>query len=1082
MLNSKLAIMNTRRFLLFLFLHCAFSITLFAQTKEVTGRVVDSTSNEPLSGVSVLSDKKKSGIATGADGSFRLSVDSKTSFVIFSSVGYTSQTFSVTSVPAIVRLVKAATSMDEVVMIGYGTVRKSHLTGAVSKLKNEKLDEAPVARLDQALQGKIAGVQVQNTSSESGADPKIRIRGGNSINASADPLVVVDGHPVPDGLAYINPADVESIEVLKDAASAAIYGSRGASGVIIVTTKSGKANRPKYTFKASSGTRSAYKRYPMLTMTEYGNLLYYEASLKAKDPSITPPTTSQIMTPAERAGYIIEQTLLGGQPTDWQSQALRDAAVDNLQLNVSGGNSTTRYFISGAYQKDNGMMYHNDYDRLNLRTRLDVDLSKRVKLSFNLNPSYIKRERPSVNYIDFVRFYTFLPVYHNQATADFANQSALWGNLKPGDFAQARHFNGRIYSGYMPDGTLYNTVTAVDPFSTANNTPKSIMETRTINANDYRVMSSGDLTINILPGLDFKTMASAYVTYANTLDFAKRNSNKDGDLNRAQYNSRFFTDLLSENTLTYNKRIGDHSLSLLAGFTAQKTAQKDEQQVGQDFPSDNFTTMNNAGQVILPFVDANGVQQGTFNLRTHIGLLSYLGRLTYDYQSKYLLSASLRADGSSKFAPGHKWGTFPAVSLGWVATQEKFMQGISWLDNLKLRGSYGVTGNNRILDWAWLDLLYASNYDFGSGNGTLNSGQAPATTILGNRDLTWEQTYQYNFGVDAGLFHNVLTFSVDAYQSKTKALLLQQAAMAFLGVPLTWSNIGRLQNRGVEAEVTGNIIRQKKFRWSVSGNIAHNENKLLALAGEQYLLNYGERTEVYRNLPGRPLIEFFGYKTDGVWLSAQDIADAKAKGLTSNLSNLFVAGGLKLVDVNGDNVIDDKDRVEMGNPYPDFTWGVNNSVTWGQFDFSFLFQGSQGGQLINGDANYNETKRINKNYIQNRWLSPANPGDGKTPYSTNGFNWMLTDYVVEDASYYALREVIVGYTLPAKVIRLAHMNSARFYFSAQNLYYHFANGYRGINPEAQYTTSQYATPLVDGYQRGSFPLPRTILFGVDINF
>ncbi len=1073
--------MNTRRFLLLLLLHCFFFTVSFAQ-KQVTGKVVDSTTGEPLSGISVLSDKKKSGASTGADGSFRVSVDNKTSVIIFSSVGYSPQTFPVADVPSVVRLGKVSAAMDEVVVIGYGTVRKSHLTGAISKFKNENLDEAPVSRLDQALQGKIAGVQIQNISSEAGSDPKIRIRGGNSVNASADPLVVVDGHPVTDGLAYINPADVESVEVLKDAASAAIYGSRGASGVIIITTKSGKANRPKYSFKANTGTKSAYKRYPMLTITEYGNLLYYEASLKAKDPSITPPTVSQIMTPGERAGYIIEQTLLGGQPTDWQSQALRDATVRNLQLSVSGGNNTTRYFISGAYQKDDGMMYHSNYDRFNLRTKLDVDLSKRVKFSFNLNPSYIKRERPSVNYIDFVRFYSFLPVYHTDATAAFANQSALWGNLKAGDFAQARHFNGRSYNGYMPDGTLYNTVTAVDPFSTANNTPKSIMETRTINSNDYRLMSNGEVSVNILPGLDFKTAGSVYITYSNAIDFAKRNSNKDGDLSKAQYNSRLFTDLLWENTVNYNKRIGGHSFSLLGGFTAQKTRQRDEQQVAQDFPSDNFTTMNNAAQVTLPFVDVNGVQQGTYNSKFGIGLLSYLGRMTYDYKSKYLLSASLRADGSSKFAPGHKWGTFPAVSVGWVPTQETFMRGVGWLDNLKFRGSYGVTGNNRIQDFLWLDLLYASNYDFGSGNGTLTAGQSPTNPIIANRNITWEQTNQYNVGFDAGLFHNALTFSVDAYQSKTDGLLLYQSAMAFLGEPTTVNNIGKLQNRGIEAELTANIIRHKAFRWTSTGNIAHNQNKLLALAGEQFFLNYGERTEVYRNMPGRPLVEFYGYKTDGVWLSQQQINDARAKGLTSNLSNLFVAGGLKLVDVNGDNVIDDKDRVVTGNPYPDFTWGLNNSVTWGQFDFSFLFQGSQGGKLINGDANYNETKRINKAYIENRWLSPAYPGDGKTPYSTNGFNWMLTDYVVEDASYYALREVIIGYALPAKVTRLAHLSNARFYFSAQNLYYHPAGGYRGINPEARFTTTQYATPLVDGYQRGSFPLPRTVLFGLDINF
>ncbi|MEO8406267.1 MAG: SusC/RagA family TonB-linked outer membrane protein, partial [Chitinophagaceae bacterium] len=257
---------------------------------------------------------------------------------------------------------------------------------------------------------------------------------------------------------------------------------------------------------------------------------------------------------------------------------------------------------------------------------------------------------------------------------------------------------------------------------------------------------------------------------------------------------------------------------------------------------------------------------------------------------------------------------------------------------------------------------------------------------------------------------------------------------------------------------------------------------IIELGEEAFLLNQGERTELYLNKPGGPLVQYFGFKTDGVWLSQKQIDDAKAAGLSSGLSNLFVPGGLKLVDINGDNKIDDNDRGVIGNPYPDFIWGVTNNFKYKNFDFSFLLQGSQGGELINGDPNYNETKRYNKNYNTNRWLSPMFPGDGKTPYSTVGFNWMLTDYVVEDASYYALREMIIGYTLPRKMTKSLHINSMRFYFSAQNLYYHSASGYRGINPEARFTTGPYNTPLVDGYQRGAYPLPKTVLFGLDVNF
>lgn len=1045
----------------------------FAQRKTITGKVVGAD-NEPLMGVNVLVEKQKGGVTTKEDGTYSITVDAKATTLIFSYVGYQPQTIIIGDKTKIdVTLAAAITSGDEVVVIGYGTQKKSHLTGSVSKFRNEKLDETPVSRLDQALQGKIAGVQIQNISSEAGSDPKIRVRGVSSINAGSNPLVVVDGHPVPDGLAFVNMADVESVEVLKDAASAAIYGSRGASGVIIITTKSGKADKPKYALKISSGSKTAYSRYPMMSTTEYTNLLFYEASLKAKDPSIPPPTGTGIIANNERAAYIVESVIMEGRGTDWQNEALRNATVQNIQLNISGGTRNTKYFMSGAYQKDQGMMYHSEYDRFSLRTKVDAQLGKRAKFTFNLNPSFIKRERPSVGYIDFVRFQSFLPVYHTDKTAAFVNQDPLWASIKPGDFVQARHFNGRLYTGMMPDGSMWNTTALTSPFNTANNTPKSVMETRSITSNDYRLQSSGDLTINIFPGFDFKTLASTYVNYTHTLDFAKRNSNRDGDVNRGVYGSRLFVDLLSENMFTYNKNFRDHSLNVLAGFTAQQTKIREEQAVGLDYPSDNITTLNTALQID---------QAGTYNFVNQIGLLSYLGRVSYAYKNKYLLSASYRADGSSYFAPGNKWGYFPSVSLGWVASKEKFLADVAWLSNLKLRASYGATGNNRIVDFAFVDLLYAANYPLGAGTGAVNLGQVPSRDILSNQNITWERTFQYNGGIDIGLFRNAISLSVDAYQSKTDQLLLRQSTMGFTGVPLTWNNIGRLRNRGVEFELSTNNIRKKDFKWTTSANLALVRNKILEMGEEAFLLNQGERTEIYMNKVGSPLIQYFGYKTDGVWLSQAQIDEARAAGLTSGLSNLFVPGGLKLVDTNGDNVIDPDDRVVIGSPFPDFTWGITNSFTYKAFDISFMLQGVQGGQLINGDPNYNETKRYNKNYTKNRWLSPAYPGDGKTPYSTIGFNWMLTDYVVENASYMALREVIIGYTLPVKFASRLRLSNMRLYFSGQNLFFRAANNYRGINIEGRLTSGAYNTPLVDGYQRGSFPMQKTVLFGLDINF
>ncbi|RYY35216.1 MAG: TonB-dependent receptor [Sphingobacteriaceae bacterium] len=1069
-------------------IHCLLFLLLvgnivLAQKKTITGKVTNQATGAPLQGVNILADKIKGGAVSNADGSYSIAVNNSTSTLIFSFVGFASQTVIIDGRTTIdVSLSVAAVSNDEVVVIGYGTQKRSQVTGAISKYQNERLDEAPVSRLDQALQGKIAGVQIQNVSSEAGAEAKINVRGVSSIGANASPLVVVDGHPIQDGLSFVNMADVQSVEVLKDAASAAIYGSRGANGVILITTKSGKAEKPKYSVKFSNGYRQAYETYPMMSTSEYTNLLYYEAALKATDSTIAPPTGTQIIANNERAAYIVENTIMQGKGTDWQNEALRAANVRNVQLAVSGGSKTLKYFISGAYQKDQGLMYHSEYDKYSLRTKLDGNLSNKMKFSFNLNPSFIKRERPSVGFIDFVRFQSFLPVYHTTATAAFVNQSPTWANIKAGDFVQARHFNGRMYSGLMPDGTLYTSTANLDPFNTANNTPKSVMETRTITSNEYRVQSAGDITYSILPGLDFKAMGSVYAYYSEAVDFAKRNSNRDGDVNRGQYNNRLFIDMLSENTLNYTKKIKKHSFNVLAGFTAQKTLIRREQIVASNFPSDNIQTASTALLIEQPFTDANNIVQGTYNLKEQVGLLSYLGRVMYSYGNKYLVSASMRADGSSKFAPGNKWGNFPSVSLGWVPSEEKFLRDTRWINNLKLRASYGVTGNNRIDDFGWLDLLYPSNYPLGAGTGTSVSGQVPNRVVIANRDITWESTFQYNTGFDLALFRNSINLSVNLYQSKTDALLLKQSSMAFAGAPLFNNNIGRLQNRGVEVELTTNNVRRKDFKWSTSLNFSHNKNKLLQLGEEAFLLNQGERTELYRNMPGRPLVEYFGYKTDGVWLSQKQITEAQAAGLTSALSNVFVPGGLKIVDLNGDNVLDANDRTAIGSPYPAFTWGINNNFNFKSVDISFLFQGSQGGQLVNGDPNYNETKRYNRNYNENRWVSPLFPGDGKTPYSTVGFNWMLTDYVVEDASYVALREVVVGYTLPAKVAKTVHLTSLRVYLSGQNLFFRSASGYRGINTEARSTSGVYDVPTVDGYQRGGFPMPRTVLFGIDINF
>jgi len=1063
-----------------------FACSSIIAQKTVTGKVTNKETGEPLQGVSVLGDKSSGGTVTKEDGTFSIKLKSGATNLIFSYVGFGSLSQQIKDQTTFnVAMISAPIDNNEVVVIGYGTQKKSSITGAVAKYKNERLDEIPVPRLDQALQGKMAGVVVQNTSQLAGEAPKISIRGISSINAGASPLVVVDGQPVPDGLAFVNPADVESVEVLKDAASAAIYGSRGGSGVILITTKSGKVDKPKYNVKYSLGQKRDYRRYDIMSSTEYVTLLFNEGKLRSQDSAaytlgFTPAqllafsnNRGNITTDGERAEYVVEKDMLGGQGTDWQSESLRPGLFQNIQMSASGGKKDVQYYLSGGYQRDEGMMFKSDFQRYSLRTKVDIKLSDRVKISMNLNPSYSRRITPSENFTNFYRFPGFLPVYHNALTASAVNTVSQWAGVRAGDFAHPRQFSSVIYSGIMPDGTMWAPGVANSPFGSAQNNPKSSVLGNDTYVNEYRLQGSFDLNVNILPGLDFKSLASVYINATNGLNFTNRGATSEGSVNRGIYSNSNLVDLLTENTFTYKKVINKHTINVLAGFTAQRTNTNVDRTTGLDYPNDNIRTLNNATLLDLT---------GTFGTRNQIGLVSYLGRINYEYNNKYLLSVSFRTDGSSYFGPGNKWGSFPSISAGWIASQENFLRDINWLSRLKFRASYGATGNNRIADFSYLDLLSQGNYSFGAGTGTNTTGLVTSPTNIANPSITWERTFQSNFGVDISVLKNRINLSVDVYQSKTERLLLLQSVQAIAGVPQYFNNIGSLQNNGFEIELSTVNIQKKDFKWTTSFNLSSNRNKILELGKEAFLLNQGERTEVYQNKVGDPLIQFLGFKTDGVWKSQQEIIDARAKGLTSTLSNVFIPGGLKIVDVNGDNRLDNNDRTIIGNPYADFNWGMTNTVNYKSFDFSFTFQGIQGGDIINGDPNYNESKRKIRIYNDNRWVSPMFPGDGRTPYSTVGFNWMLTDYVVEDGSYISLREVNLGYRLPNSVAKAIKLSSLRVYFAAQNLFFQSAKNFRGLNPEGRFSSGPYASSLLDGYQRGSFPVQRTFVFGIDINF
>ncbi len=1065
--------------LLFIFL-CMNIAGVFAQVR-VSGVVVDKN-KEPLIGVNIIVKGEKNGTISDVNGKYEIQVPSSNSVLEFSYIGYKPEERMVGNNKLLnIVLEEDAHAIDEVVVVAYGTQQKSHLTGAVASLKNDKLDEIPVSRIDQALQGKLAGVNIQNIDPEAGEAPVIRVRGMGSISASVSPLVVVDGFPIPDGLSSVSMNDVASIEVLKDAASAAMYGSRAAGGVILITTKSGNIKKPKYQFKMYSGIRTALKLPEMMSTEQYTQLLYNEAAMRMQDPSVDGTTNTMLfnlITTGEKASYLI-QKYFDDQPTDWLNEGLRNnGSSQNYQLSASGGDKNLKYYISGSYNSEDGIMRNSNYDKYNVRAKVDIALSKRVNIGINIAPSYSRQEKPINDLTDYTRFPSWMMVRHNAATA------ALSGKVA-GEYAQPSDFNGINMTGVGLNGEVWD-VTGVNPFSSSNQNPTSVRERSSVITDDYRLQSNMYMTIDILPGLQFKTSNGVYTQYKEYNRKEQTSASKANVPNTLNRQTTFHTELLTENTLNYTKKYGDHDFSALVGFTYQGTGNRFNQIVATGFPDEQMLSFNLASALIMDSPSING----TTSFYYTEAMESFIGRITYAYKGKYLFSGSLRSDGSSKFAEGHKWGTFPAGSIGWRASEESFLKQYDWLSNLKVRASYGLTGNNNIPQYSYMNTVNTTNYVTGSGNGNLIAGMASNSSFLGNPGITWEQTAEANYGIDLGFLNSKYNLTVEYYNSNTIQLLLQQPAMYITGHQTFWNNIGKVNNQGIEFELTTTNIETKNFSWKTTANLSHNKNTLINYGNRAYQDNFGERSEVYRAIVDQPSIQYFGYKSAGVYTSFDEVAAAKA--LTDGNGAAFtyakfapILGGLKVVNTNGDNKIDPSDRVVLGSPFPDFTYGITNNFTFKGFDLSFLIQGVQGGKIIDGNLYYNENLRLNTAYTSNRFVSPMFPGDGKTPYSntTAGGDLLLTDYGIADGSYAALRDFTFGYNVPSKVVKLLGISQFRLYFSAQNLIYLMAPGYKGVNPEARRNSGPYsaAFPLVDGYQRGVFPLNRTYTVGFDIN-
>ncbi|SFW51613.1 TonB-linked outer membrane protein, SusC/RagA family [Sinomicrobium oceani] len=1028
---------------------------LYAQDSfTLTGKVISATDGLPVIGANIIVVNASRGTTSDFDGNFSLSVSEKDVLTI-SYVGYVSENIIVTDQRSVtVSLREDTAQLDEVVVIAYGTQKKSSLTGAVASLENKNLDELPYSRVDQSLQGKIAGVQIQNVSSEVGTAPQINIRGLSSISANTSPLIVVDGFPIADALEFINPSTIKSIEVLKDASSTALYGSRGANGVILITTKNGSL-QPRYVFKTFTGFKKAYEQIDVLDAYQYTDMLLRERQLVEDYNAAQNGTTPSVLTHSDRemAQRIIADRTGG---TDWAAESQRGVAhIKNYQFDVSGGNSNTRYYISTQWIEDEGLLKDNFNNRFNLQGRLSTKLSDDLEIGVNFRPSYSRMRRSTVPFSDFSRALQWGPVRHNDFTAELTGQPL-------GSYAHPRHFNNTTYN-YTDENGEERTFTVPSLWGSSNNNPMARMENEERMQYDYRMVADGFTNWNITDDLKYRGSVGFYFQYRDYELFRKSIANRTGQslgLNTTYMRNRVIT----EHTLNYKKKLGDHRLDALLGTTYEYTGIKRTGISGTQFPTDLIETINAA-----TVIDADD----TYTNKEEIGLVSFLARMNYEYKGKYLASVAARYDGSSLFGPENKYGFFPSASVGWNLHKETFWKdNVRFINEFKIRSSFGMTGNNNIENYAFANLLYPANYSLGESGGSVTSGLGETYPTLGNRAISWEQTYQYDTGLDISFFKNKLTLTGDYYYSITDKLLLQQNVSFITGRDNYWNNVGKIQNQGFELALAANL-GSDNFSWNGNVNFSANRNKLISLGGEEQFINQGERNEQYISRVGEEAIQFYGYKMTGIWQNAEELA-------TLPSSSEDAVGGIRVADINGDGVITAEDRTTLGSPFPDFTWGFSNTFTFKGFDLYFLLQGSHGAEVFYGDGFYTEPRYLHRNFVEGRWFN-ENFAATK-PREKLGRDWILTDYLIQDASYISLREVILGYSLPQSVVNKIRLDKVRFFVSGQNLLYLMADDFFGINPEAMSTSGVYNSPLISGYQRGAFPVQRQITLGLDINF
>lgn len=1007
------------------------------QTDLRVSGIVLSDKGEPLTGVSIIEKGTQNGVTTNENGQFSITVRNEAAVLQVTSIGYISQEVRVATTEMTVVLATDDGSLSDVVVVGYGTMKKRDLTGSVTQVRGSDLTQLPTQRVDQALQGRAAGVLVLNTDGAPGGNTTIRIRGMNSVNGGNGALIVIDGLQG-GNLNSLNPNDIESIEVLKDASATAIYGSMGANGVILVTTKGGKKGRPTVDYSYNLGLQELRKKLDVMKAADYARTV--NAYRQTQNVSGTP-----VMVFTDQ--QIAEFEKNGG--TDWQDEIYRTGILQNHQLSVSGGSDNTKYMVSAGYLDQDGILVNSDYKRFSMRANLTSTITKNV--SFGLNWAAAKEKGSS-------------PPFGSNAVSflgQAVNGAPRWDPTTPVYDANG---NYNVHPGGYGAYDVWNPVAAAKEPLIENNTIRNTINTFL----DFKIIEG--LTLRITGGAIIRNINNT--SYFNAKTYEGRPT--QGMVGYGTAAENLFTRYQNSNILTYTKEFNKHSLTVMGVVEQQYENFKGSSLTARKFTVDQ-TGINDLGGA------TEVVNASTANERT---IYSYLGRINYSYNERYLLTASYRADGSSVFGKNNKWGYFPSLSAAWRIAEESFVKNLDVFSELKLRGSWGVTGNQAISPFQTLaNMTSGGNYPY---NGNANFDLGFFINSAANPNLKWENTTQMDLGLDVGLLDDRIQFTADLYKKTTRNLLLSRELPGYTGLNSIIDNVGSVENKGLELSISGDPIRGQ-FRWNTGFNISFNRNKVLDLGANDRLSyrttmgGYGLASNFMFLVEGEPFGQMYGYGYEGTW-GEKDAATAASYGQ--------LPGDPRYTDLNEDGTIDTKDLKVIGNAFPKYIFGWTNRMTYKNFELTFLIQGTKGNDIFNqARIRLENPFEAVSARILDRW-TPQNQNTDVPAFidDLTRQNANLTSKImisgdqrlsrwVEDGSYIRLRNVTLGYNLPNDLIRRIGLNRLNVFVTGANLL--TITKYTGYDPEVSAYTGNDAQLGVD---LSSYPASKSITFGVNVTF